>query len=163
MLNKVLLLAVFSLVSSMAHADVLMDMQGAWSGSGWARETLAGPKETLRCRLNNTYDESARALTVKGRCVASGRKIALSGEMRASADSDKITGHWFNPDGLGSVRISGFQRGDVVGFTFRVKHPDTGADVAQNVEWRVGIDALRLRSTDRVRPEVMMSDISFTR
>jgi hypothetical protein len=105
----------------------------------------------------------ARALTVKGRCVATGRKIALSGELRASAGSDKITGYWFNPDGLGSVYISGFQRVDALGFTFRVKHPDTGADLAQNVEWRSGANTLRLRSTDCARPDVMMSDISFTR
>jgi hypothetical protein len=52
---------------------------------------------------------------------------------------------------------------DALGFTFRVKHPDTGADLAQNVEWRSGANTLRLRSTDCARPDVMMSDISFTR
>lgn len=140
-------------------AEPLSEMQGAWSGSGWARETTTGPKEAVRCRLKNTYE--AGALTVSGRCVVPGRKIALAGEIREIGG--KISGHWFNPDGLGSVRISGVQQSDVIAFTFRAKDPETGADIAQNVEWRVMGDDLWLRATDRANPSIMMSDITFTR
>ncbi len=146
-------------LASPALADPLADMQGAWSGSGWARETVSGPKEAVRCRLKNTYE--AGALTVSGRCVVPGRKIALAGEIRAAGS--KISGHWFSPDGLGSVRISGVQQGDVIAFTFRAKDPDTGADIAQNVEWRVTGEGLHLRASDRADPSIMMSDITFSR
>ncbi|MGH1575856.1 hypothetical protein [Planktotalea sp.] len=149
----------FLALSAPALADPLVEMQGDWSGSGWARETPTGPKEAVRCRLENSFD--AGALTVSGRCVVPGRKIALAGEMRAAGS--KISGHWFNPDGLGSVRISGVQQGDVIAFTFRAKDPDTGADIAQNVEWRVTGEGLHLRASDRADPSIMMSDITFAR
>jgi hypothetical protein len=148
-------------LSVAALADPMAEMQGAWNGSGWARETPDGPQETVRCRLKNTYD--ADVLTIKGRCAVPGRKLTLSGEIKSDAGSEEITGHWFNPDGLGSVRIKGVQRGDILAFTFRAKDPETGRDIAQDVEWRVSSDGLRLRATDRSNPDAMMSDISFKR
>ena len=149
------------LLSGSALADPMAGMQGAWSGAGWARETLGGPQETVRCRLKNVYD--ANTLMIKGRCVVPGRKLTLSGEIRREAGSEKITGHWFNPDGLGSVRINGVQRDDILAFTFRATDPETGRDIAQNVEWRVSSNGLRLRATDRTNPNAMMSDITFSR
>ncbi len=95
--------------------------------------------------------------------MAAGQKITLSGEIRGKSGSDKISGHWFNPDGLGSVRISGVRRGDVVAFTFKAKDPETGDALAQNVEWRVGTDSLRLRATDRADAGIMLSDLTFAR
>ncbi len=154
-------LCVLLLCGSAAWADPLSEMAGAWSGSGWARETLDGPKESIRCRLDNTYD--ADVIAIKGRCAVPGRKLTLSGEIKRDGASDKISGHWFNPDGLGSVRISGVQRGDIIAFTFRAKDPETGHDIAQNVEWRVSPDALHLRAADRANPDALMSDIAFTR
>lgn len=144
-----------------AAAEPLADMQGAWSGSGWARETPEGPKEAVRCRMENTYEASV--LTVSGRCVAAGQKLALAGEIKGKAASEQITGHWFNPGGLGFVRISGVRRGAVIAFTFAAKHPETGVDTAQNVEWRVELQGLRLRASDRADPRITMSDIAFTR
>ena len=152
--------AVLAVLGSPALSEPLADMHGTWRGSGWARETPDGPKETLRCRMSNSY--ASGALTVSGRCVIAGRKIALAGEIKGKSGSDKITGHWFNPGGLGSARISGLQGADVVAYTFRAKDPETGTDLAQNVEWRVQADRMRLRATDRANPSIMMSDIIFT-
>jgi hypothetical protein len=150
---------VFAALCGPALAEPLADMQGAWSGSGWARETPEGPKEAVRCRLKNIF--SAGALTVSGRCVVPGRKITLAGEIKGKAGSENVTGHWFNPDGLGSTRISGVQSDDLVAFTFRAKDPETGTNIAQNVEWRVTGDGMRLRATDRADPSIMMSHITF--
>jgi hypothetical protein len=149
------------LVGGSVAAEPLADMQGTWRGSGFARETSDGPKEAVRCRINNAYADGT--LVVKGQCVVPGRKIALSGEMKGKSGSDAVTGFWFNPDGLGSTRISGVQRDDLVAFTFSAKDPKTGENASQNVEWRVGPDNLRLRSSDRADPSIMMSDVSFTR
>ncbi|MEN8936275.1 hypothetical protein [Planktotalea arctica] len=159
-MRRVLSAVLAGLCSSVA-AEPLADMQGAWSGSGWARETPEGPKETVRCRMENTYESNV--LTVSGRCVAAGQKLALAGEIKGKAASEQITGHWFNPDGLGFVRISGVRRGAVIAFTFAAIHPETGVDIAQNVEWRVGEQGLRLRASDRTDPRITMSDIAFTR
>ncbi|MGB7316638.1 MAG: hypothetical protein WBC85_01590 [Planktotalea sp.] len=157
------LTVLLGLTGAPVMADALADMQGTWSGSGWAREAASGPKEAVRCRIKNSYDEGARALSVSGRCVVPGRKIALAGEIKGNGGSAQISGHWFNPDGLGSVRISGLQQADLIAFTFRAKDPETGAVIAQNVEWRVSAQGLHLRATDRADPGVKMSDIAFTR
>lgn len=152
---------VFVLTGGSAAAEPLADMQGTWRGSGFARETSDGPKEAVRCRIRNVFSDGK--LVVSGQCVVPGRKIALAGEMKGKSGSDAVTGFWFNPDGLGSTRISGVQRDDLVAFTFSAKDPKTGVSVSQNVEWRVGPDSLRLRSSDRADPSIMMSDVRFTR
>ena len=161
MMSKFLFAIVFLALASVGSAEPLAQMAGVWSGSGWARETKSGPKEALRCRLSNTFD--AGVLTISGRCAVPSRKIALAGELRSTKNSERITGHWFNPDGLGSVSIVGVQRGDAVAFTFRAKDPKTQAEVAHNVEWRVTGDSLRMRSNDRAEPSIAMSDVTFIR
>jgi hypothetical protein len=144
-----------------AIADPLADMEGTWRGSGWARETPQGPQETVRCQTQNDYDEANGTLTISGQCVVPGRRLTISGTLIGSDFSDRITGRWSNPGGIGSVRIVGIQRDGIVAFNFSATDPATGRDLAQNVEWRVSDGALRLRSTDRSDPSIMMSDISF--
>jgi hypothetical protein len=159
---KLLIIALLALAPLAVAADPLPDMSGAWSGSGWARQTPDGPKEAVRCRLDNTYDPGARALTVSGKCVVPGRRIDMSGSIIGADGTDRITGRWANPEGAGSVRISGVQQDGLVAFTFSAAGPD-GRSLAQNIEWRVTGGALRLRSTDRTDPSIMMSDLTFRR
>ncbi|MGB3553890.1 MAG: hypothetical protein WBA25_04535 [Jannaschia sp.] len=151
------------LAAAPAAADPLADMNGDWRGTGWAREVPGGTEEAVRCRLTNVYDGAAATLTVTGRCAAAGRKIDLSGTMTAEPGTDRLTGRWSNPDGPGSTGISGMVRNDIVAFTFRATDGATGRNLAQNVEWQVAPDKLRLRSTDRTDPDIMMSNIDFTR
>lgn len=151
------------IAASTALAEPLADMAGAWRGSGWARETPQGPQETVRCQITNRYDTDTLTLTLSGRCVVPGRKLAMAGTLTGSDGADRITGRWSNPDGIGSVRIVGIQRGGIVAFNFSATDPATGRDLAQNVEWRISDGTLRLRSTDRSDPNIMMSDISFGR
>ncbi|MGY9047734.1 hypothetical protein P775_03585 [Puniceibacterium antarcticum] len=160
---KTIMAVCFALSLSNAAADPLGDMDGHWTGSGWARETPDGPKETVRCRLDNHFDSGQLKLTVSGRCVVPGRKIRLSGEIEGKDGSDRISGHWFNPDGIGSAAISGIQRENLIAFTFRAWDPATGRNLAQNIEWRTSGTTLWLRSTDREDPEITMSDLEFSR
>jgi len=150
-------------VASSAAAEPLADMSGSWKGSGWARETQQGPQETLRCQIRNSYDSVALTLTVSGQCVVPGRRLSLSGTLVGSDNAERITGRWSNPDGVGSVRIVGIQRDGIVAFNFKATDPATGRALAQNVEWRVSDTTLRLRSTDRNDPSIMMSDITFSK
>jgi hypothetical protein len=148
--------------ASAASSEPLADMHGTWKGSGWARDTQQGPQETVRCQITNNYDSSVFTLTLSGQCVVPGRRLTVSGTLTGSEGPERITGRWSNPDGIGSVRIVGVQRDGIVAFNFSATDPATGRDLSQNVEWRVSEGALRLRSSDRRNPDIMMSDISFS-
>lgn len=149
------------LTASAGAADTLADMDGAWRGSGWAKQTPQGAKEAVRCQIRNTYDAAVLTLTLTGMCAVPGRRLEISGALTGKAGAEQITGRWSNPDGLGSTQITGLQRAGIVAFTFRAVDPGTGRKVSQNVEWRVAQGTLRLRATDRADPSIMMSDITF--
>lgn len=161
-LSKITFLIALTAAST-ALSGPLADMDGSWRGSGWARETLQGPQETVRCQIANSYDKSALTLTLSGQCVVPRRRLTIAGTLTGSEGIERITGRWSNPDGIGSVRIVGTQRDGIVAFNFSATDPATGGKLAQNVEWRVSDGTLRLRSTDRSDPSIMMSDISFGR
>lgn len=160
-LSKITFLIALTAAST-ALSGPLADMDGSWRGSGWARETLQGPQETVRCQIANSYDTSTLTLTLTGQCVVPGRRLTIAGTLTGSEGMERITGRWSNPDGIGSVRIVGIQRDGIVAFNFSATDPATGGELAQNVEWRVSDGTLRLRSTDRSNPDIIMSDISFS-
>ncbi len=161
-LNKLIYL-VATIAASASLADPLAEMSGSWHGSGWARETQKAPKETVRCKITNTYNDGAQILTLEGRCIVPGRRLKISGIISAAEGSDRITGRWSNPTGLVSAPIVGIKRNGIVAFNFSATNPITGRKQSQNVEWRISNDSLRLRSSNRVDPTIMMSDISFGR
>ena len=144
-----------------ATADPFQAMSGKWSGSGWARKTTDGPQEATRCRLTNSYSATALELRFKGKCVAAGEKLTLSGKVTRNPADASIQGLWSNPDGLGQVKITGRHGADFILFTYRAKDPDTGQPIAQNVEWRIVDGQLQLRSVDRDQPNILMSEIFF--
>lgn len=146
-----------------AAAEPLADMEGTWRGAGWAKETPDGPKETVRCQIRNDYNTASMTLTLSGQCVVPGRRLTMSGNLVGGNDTERVTGRWSNPDGVGSVRVVGIQQDNIVAFNFTAVDLITGRKVAQNVEWRVSDDGLRLRATDRRNPQLMMSDITFSR
>jgi len=125
---------IFLTTGSMTAAGPLADMDGTWRGSGWARETPQGPQETLRCQITDTYDNASRNLTLSGQCAVPGRRLIISGTLTGTDGSERIAGSWSNPDGVGSARVVGIQRGGIVAFNFSVIDPSTGRTVAQNVE-----------------------------
>lgn len=155
-------LLMFLATSSMATAGPLADMDGKWRGSGWAKETSQGPQETVRCQITNTYNLANNTLTLLGQCVVPGRRLTIDGTLTGTDGSERITGNWSNPDGIGNARVVGVQRDGIVAFNFSALDPTTARHVAQNVEWRVSDGALRLRATDRKDPNILMSDILFS-
>lgn len=155
--------AVFMVWGAAATAGPLAEMAGDWRGSGWAKETLEGPQEATRCQITNDYDVATATLTLSGQCVVPGRRLSVAGTLTAAEGTGRITGSWSNPDGIGRAAVVGIERDNIVAFNFNVFDPVTAQTVAQNVEWRVDDNALRLRSTDRRNPDIMMSDIAFSR
>ncbi len=152
-----------ALAGTTASAQPLAEMAGTWRGSGWARQSPQGPQETMRCKIKNAYDAGQHTLKITGTCVVPGRRLDVSGVLTGSDKGDRITGRWSNPDGMGSVPVVGLQRDAVVAFNFSAFDPATGKSTAQNVEWRILKEGLRLRSSDRKEPDIMMSDITFNR
>ena len=150
------------LMTGAASADPLADMNGSWRGSGWAKETPQSAREAVRCQIKNEYADASMTLTLTGQCVVPGRRLNISGTLIGSDISERITGRRSNPDGVGSVRIVGIQRDGIVAFNFNATDPATGRALAQNVEWRVSDGTLRLRSTDRNDPSIMLSELSFS-
>lgn len=157
---RLLALCALSLATPLG-AEPLAEMAGDWRGAGWAKQTPEGPQETVRCRITNIY--AAGTLTVAGQCAVPGRQLAMQGRLNGTAGAERITGRWSNPDGIGSAAIVGLQRDNIVAFNFAATDLATGRNLAQNVEWRIDGDTLRLRSTDRTDPSIAMSDITFTR
>lgn len=151
------------IAASSLMADPLSEMDGTWRGTGWARQTPSGPQEALRCQIRNAYDQVTLTLTLSGECAVPGRRLKIAGLLTGTQGAEQITGRWSNPDGAGSVRITGLQRDPIVAFTFTAKDPETGRNLAQNVEWRLMDGTLRLRATDRDDPSIMMSDVSFAK
>lgn len=160
---KLILTCLFSILASGTLAGPLAEMEGSWTGSGWARETPQGPKEAVRCRLANVYHSGRLELAISGRCVVPGRQISLSGEITEQVGSEKISGRWSNPDGIGNARIFGVQRENVVAFTFHAIDPVTGENLAQNIEWRLSDGTLRMQASDRINSDIKMTDMTFTR
>jgi len=163
MLRSKLAFLIAMTAASTAVSEPLEDMDGTWRGSGWAKETPQSPQETVRCQITNSYETSTLTLTLAGQCVVPGRRLTIAGTLTGSETAEQITGRWSNPDGVGSTRVAGLQRDGIVAFTFSATDPATGRDLAQNVEWRILDDTLRLRSSDRNNPSIMMSDITFDR
>ena len=119
------------------------------------------PQETVRCQITNAYDAANTTLTLKGQCIVPGKRLTVAGTLKGNEGSERITGRWSNPDGIGSTSIVGIRRDGLIAFNFNAIDPATGQKVAQNIEWRVTSGALRLRSTDRANPDIMISDIQF--
>lgn len=68
-------------LAPVAQAGALADMAGRWHGSGWVKQTSQGPQETIRCKIENTFDAARIKLTLSGTCVVPGRKLTLSGTL----------------------------------------------------------------------------------
>lgn len=155
------LAAVFIVLASSAASDPLPEMAGAWSGSGWARQSPGAAKETLRCRLRNSYNAAKRRLDIEGQCAVPGKRLEIGGAL-IMGNEGRLSGHWRNPDGPGRTSISGQTQGDAVYFTFRANEPGTGLDISQIITWRVSDDALSLRAVTRSDRQEM-SIIEFSR
>lgn len=150
-----------ALCASPAAAETLADMAGPWSGTGTARETPTSPEETVRCRIDNTWQADRARLKVAGRCAVPGRSFDIDGTLVLGEDG-KVSGFWSNPDGPGQTAISGKAQGDAVYFTFRAKSPATGQDLSQIVTLSLKGDQLRLGTVTRDE-RIAIADILFAR
>lgn len=148
-------------ISPSLAADQLAMLRGEWSGTGWAKRTTDGPRETVRCRVSSKYSPPARRLLVTGKCAVPGRKFNLRGVVSSEVDGGAIRGSWANPFGAGSASVSGSQSGNRVTLDFRAPHPDTKEDVPQQMEWTIGDRAFSI--TTKLGDGEVMSELKFGR
>ncbi len=147
--------------SPVPAADQLAALGGQWTGTGWAKRTTNGPRETVRCRISGKYVLPGRQLFVTGKCAVPGRKFNLKGTVSSEVDGGTIRGRWSNPFGAGSASVRGRQSGNRVFLDFRAPHPDTKEKVLQQMEWQIADNAFAI--TTRLHDGQVMSELKFSR
>ena len=74
-------------------SDRLAEGAGAWTGSGTGRPAANAPAEPIRCRLDNSYDESVGRLILSGRCAFPGQTSRVEGFVEAGSGGS-YTAQW---------------------------------------------------------------------
>ncbi len=151
-------------IMSPAHSnDLLKSMEGRWKGDGWAKRTVGGAREVVRCRLNNTYFPDSRELVVSGKCAVPGKKFDFKGAVSSKDGNDVIIGRWANPFGFGSTSVKGRLQGKKAVLNFTAPDPETKKDVDQQMIWRVSGGGFRITSRLRGGGNMQLSDLRFRR
>ena len=154
--SMIVVMMICSAPAGPAFSDPLADMAGQWTGSGWVKESATSPAETVRCRLNNTYDASQDEVSVKGVCVAPGQRAKVEGNLRRRTDGT-VRGVWLNPRGVGQSKVTGQATDDTISFFVNRK------EQARVVHWQTADNLLRLSTVDGKDQTIQLADIDFKR
>lgn len=132
--------------SGNAAKVALSEMTGKWKGTGWGKRNSSAPKEGVRCRLTARFRSKNRKLSVSGKCAATSRTFTLLGHVAEYNGSNKMTGRWVNPSGIGSMKIAGTRKGNNLIFTFIAKEDKTGKRRKYRSIWSLKRNGFDLRS-----------------
>ncbi len=130
---------------SSARVD-LSEMAGKWKGTGWGKRNSSAPREGVRCRLTAKYRKKNQKLSVSGKCAATSRTFTLLGHVAEQKNSNKMTGRWINPDGIGSINIAGRRTANKLVFTFMAKDGKTGRKRKYRTVWSLQKNGFNLTS-----------------
>ncbi len=119
---------------------------GKWSGSGWGKRDAGAPRERVRCRMTAKYRAKTRRLSVSGKCAAASRSFTLLGHVAEYRGSNRLTGRWVNPSGMGSVKVAGRRNGNNLIFTFRAKDRKLGKMRQFRTVWKLNRNSFTLNS-----------------
>ncbi len=150
-------------ISSAHSSDLLKAMDGRWKGDGWAKRSVGGAREVVRCRLHNTYFPESRELVVSGKCAVPGKKFDFKGAVSSKSGSDVISGRWANPFGFGSTIVKGSGQGNRALLNFTAPDPETKKDVDQQMNWQLSAGGFRITSRVRGGGNTELSDLRFKR
>ena len=133
----VILLAAIVAQSTPAQADAfLQSLAGNWLGSGWARRDPDSARETLRCRVRNSYAVATASLRIVGRCAAPGQNRSLRISLSYKAHSGVYAGRLANPNGAGGAELVGRLSGGVLLLRYVTKIEETGQTLAGSLQIR---------------------------
>jgi len=149
--------------SQAASTVALSDIDGTWSGSGWAVRHEGGARENVRCRLKANYKSRARKLTLSGKCAASSGTYTLLGHIADHPGSNRVTGRWVNPRGIGAVKIAGQRTNNRLTFFFNGKDERTERKVTYKTVWKLGNDRFSLSTGTRAGADDALGTIVFKR
>lgn len=144
-------------------SDVLARMNGEWQGRGWVQRTLDGPRETIRCRTKNSYIDVSRRLVVKGLCALPGRKFKMEGTVSRAGDTNRISGRWSNPFGVGSTSVDGTENGDSVTVAFSARDRETGELLQQSMDWTTSDVGFQMTVRTLEGEQFQRSSVEFKR
>lgn len=143
--------------------DLLKAMDGRWKGEGWAKRTVGGAREVVRCRLHNRYFPDSRELVVSGKCAVPGKKFDFKGAVSSKSGSNAISGRWANPFGFGSTIVKGSGQGNRAVLNFTAPDPETKKDIDQQMNWSLSAGGFRITSRVRGSGSNELSDLRFKR
>ena len=96
-----------------AYADdagaFLKRLAGEYRGRGNAKINGRDKAENVSCKISNSYDAGAKALTVTGNCASTQAKSSVSGKMTHSGDS--VSGSLFTSGEASVTKSSGSVKG----------------------------------------------------
>lgn len=123
--------------SSASNKVPLSQMAGKWTGNGWETRSNGGAKERVRCRLTAKYTGNSRKLSLSGKCAATGGTYTLLGHIAEYPGTDKLTGRWVNPKGIGASNLKGKRSANQLRFVFEGKDGKTKRKVQYQTVWHL--------------------------
>lgn len=150
-------------LGSASASEFLASLNGSWKGTGEARPASNQPRETVRCRVKNSYVVASKRLVVRGLCAVPGRKFDMKGTVSSDPDSDQISGRWSNPFGAGSTSVRGRQTGDIIQLNFVGRDEQTGKKQNQEMIWRLVKGGFEIVTRLADNPETELGRIRFAR
>ena len=138
-------------------------MTGDWTGKGWAKQTARGPREAIRCRIQNSYIDESRQLVVKGFCAVPGKRLKMNGTMSSQIDSNNIDGRWSNPFGQGSIAVSGIETNSSIILNITARDPETLKKSEQKMHWTPVANGLDLKTLLTDKKQTQISELTFER
>lgn len=139
----------------------LSKMAGKWTGQGWALRKQGAPKESVRCRLTAKYSKKARKLSISGKCAASSGTFTLLGHIAEYSNSNKLTGRWVNPKGVGTANVAGSRKGNRL--TFLLDRSSKKAKKAYKTVWDIRRNGFTLNTGHATGAHNALGQISFQR
>lgn len=130
--------------SRSTEAMPLSKLAGSWKGDGWALRQKGETKEGVRCRLKANYKSQSRRLALSGKCAATSGTYTLLGHIADYPGTNRVTGRWVNPSGVGSVKIAGTRAGNRMTFFFDSKDATTKKKVRYKTVWDLGDNTFSL-------------------
>ncbi|MBD2840998.1 hypothetical protein IB285_01880 [Erythrobacter sp. KMU-140] len=130
--------------SGAASKIPLSEIEGQWRGDGWAVREEGGTKEGVRCRMKTRYQSGSRRLNISGKCAATSGTYTLLGHIKDYPSTDRVTGRWVNPRGVGVVNIAGNRSGNRLTFFYEAKDKETKEKVRYKTVWDLSGDGFSL-------------------
>lgn len=150
-------------IATAANPVPLAQMAGQWKGSGWASRATGAARESVRCRLKAKYSAKTRKLSLSGKCASTNGTFTLLGHIADYSNSNKLTGRWVNPRGIGSMNIAGSRKGNRLTFLFDAKDKQTNRKTAYRTIWDLRNNGFSLNTGLSAGPSNALGQIDFKR